>query len=94
MESFECGWCMPASARMPMCCWSAAAPAVRLRSVGWPAAVRQGFLSTDLCLLLRVDSDEAAGMMLGDVGRLYLWINRDDLAARRFDRATLEFQAH
>ncbi len=29
-----------------MCCWSAAAPAVRLRSVGWPAAVRQGSLST------------------------------------------------
>ncbi|MDQ3090683.1 MAG: YwqG family protein [Actinomycetota bacterium] len=48
----------------------------------------------DLCLLLQVDSDEAAGMMLGDVGRLYLWIHRDDLAARRFDRATLEFQAH
>ena len=33
-------------------------------------------------------------MMLGDVGRLYLWIHREDLAARRFDRATLEFQAH
>lgn len=48
----------------------------------------------DLCLLFQVDSDEPAGMMWGDVGRLYIWIGRDDLTARRFDRTTPEPQAH
>lgn len=38
-------------------------------------------------LLLQIDSDDQAGMMWGDAGRLYFWMQRDDLADRRFDRA-------
>jgi uncharacterized protein YwqG len=36
-------------------------------------------------LLLQVGSEEAAGMMWGDLGSLYYWIRHDDLAAGRFD---------
>ena len=45
-------------------------------------------------LLLQVDSDEAVGMMWGDVGRLYYLINAEDLADRRFDRCRLHFQCY
>lgn len=38
-------------------------------------------------LLLQIDSDEAGpGWMWGDTGRIYFWIRREDLRARRFDR--------
>ena len=43
-------------------------------------------------LLLQIDSDDAAGMMWGDVGRIYYWMHTEDLAARRFDRAWLVLQ--
>lgn len=43
-------------------------------------------------LLLQVDSDENAGMMWGDVGRLYFLIRKEDLAARAFDKTWLVFQ--
>ena len=36
-------------------------------------------------LLLQVDTDEEAGMMWGDCGRLYFWIRADDLRRRNFD---------
>ena len=36
-------------------------------------------------LLLQVGSEEAAGMMWGDLGSLYYWIRHDDLAAGRFE---------
>lgn len=45
-------------------------------------------------LLLQIDSDDDAGMMWGDLGRLYYWIRRDDLLARRFDRSWCVFQCH
>ncbi len=51
----------------------------------WPGA-------TDWTLLLQVDSDEAAGMMWGDAGRLYFLIRREDLAARAFEKAWLILQ--
>lgn len=38
-------------------------------------------------LLLQVGSEEAAGMMWGDLGNLYYWIRHEDLAADRFDRS-------
>jgi uncharacterized protein YwqG len=39
-------------------------------------------------LLLQLDSHEdEAGMMWGDMGRLYFWINRADLARRDFSQA-------
>lgn len=45
-------------------------------------------------LLLQVDSDDAAGMMWGDLGRLYYWLRPDDLAARRFGRTVVDDQSH
>ena len=43
-------------------------------------------------LLLQVDTDDEAGWMWGDVGTLYYWIRRPDLAAGRFDRIWMIFQ--
>lgn len=44
-------------------------------------------------LLLQIDSDhEGPGWMWGDVGRLYFWLRKQDLAARRFDNAWLVLQ--
>ena len=48
--------------------------------------------STDWRLLLQIDSDNAAGMMWGDVGRIYYWIRRNALATRDFDQTWLVFQ--
>jgi len=39
----------------------------------------------DWQLLLQVDSDDNAGMMWGDSGRIYYWIRRDDLRAKNFE---------
>lgn len=47
----------------------------------------------ELCLLLQTDSNYAAGMQWGDVGRLYFWIEFDDLEARRYDRTRVEMQS-
>lgn len=43
-------------------------------------------------LLLQVDSNEEIGMMWGDLGRLYLWITDEDLAARNFENSWLILQ--
>lgn len=43
-------------------------------------------------LLLQVDSNEDIGMMWGDMGRLYLWITEEDLAARKFENCWLILQ--
>ncbi len=43
-------------------------------------------------LLLQIDSDDELGMMWGDVGRLYLWIDKNDLKERRFEKAWLILQ--
>lgn len=41
----------------------------------------------DWLLLLQIGSeDEKTGMMWGDVGRIYFWIRKQDLAARHFDK--------
>ncbi|EFB1501318.1 DUF1963 domain-containing protein [Escherichia albertii] len=46
--------------------------------------------ATEWLLLAQIDSDENGdGWMWGDCGRLYLWIKRSDLIARRFERAQL-----
>jgi uncharacterized protein YwqG len=42
--------------------------------------------------LLHIDSDDDAGMMCGDVGTIYYWIRRQDLAQGAFDRAWLILQ--
>lgn len=48
----------------------------------------------ELTLLLQIDSDEDADMMWGDVGTLYFWIHKDDLAERRFDKVWLIMQCY
>lgn len=49
----------------------------------------------DWMLLLQIDSDEVNSTILwGDCGRLYVWIRRQDLAARRFDRAWAILQCY
>jgi hypothetical protein len=50
--------------------------------------------AVDWVLLAQFDSDDAAGMQWGDVGRLYYWIRRGDLAARRFDDVWVIAQSH
>ena len=54
------------------------------------AALRAG--AGEWRLLLQVDSEEAAGMMWGDAGRIYFWIRREDLLAQRFDQSWLVLQ--
>jgi uncharacterized protein YwqG len=44
-------------------------------------------------LLLQLDTDEEGpGWMWGDVGRIYFWIRKSDLAAHAFDRTWLVLQ--
>ncbi|MGC4001370.1 MAG: YwqG family protein [Anaeromyxobacter sp.] len=45
-------------------------------------------------LLWQLDSDDAAGFMWGDAGRLYVLIRTADLRAGRFDRAWLVLQCY
>jgi uncharacterized double-CXXCG motif protein len=62
--------------------------------LGWPDTIQNDM--AELCsrvvggkdwrILLQLDSEEGAGMMWGDAGRLYFWIRERDLIARRFDR--------
>ncbi len=46
----------------------------------------------DWCLLLQIDSDEKASMMWGDVGRIYYWIQRNDLAEKNFNNSWFDLQ--
>ena len=43
-------------------------------------------------LLFQCDSDDQAGWMWGDVGRLYFWITESDLISRRFDNVWMVLQ--
>jgi len=61
------------------------------RTLGHPDIIQNDPRVGDMRLLLQVDTDHAAGMDWGE-GRLYLWIEADDLAARAFDRVWLEYQ--
>ncbi|HVP71666.1 MAG TPA: YwqG family protein, partial [Gemmatimonadaceae bacterium] len=54
------------------------------------AALRPG--ARDWRLLFQLDSDEGAGLMWGDVGRLYFWMREQDLSDGRFDRAWMQLQ--
>ncbi len=45
-------------------------------------------------LLLQVDSNKDCNMMWGDVGRLYLWITDEDLAARNFESVWVVMQCY
>lgn len=51
----------------------------------------------DWVLLLQLDSDDATtgpGWMWGDLGMVYFWIHREDLARRAFDRVIAIEQCH
>ena len=64
------------------------------RVLGHPALIQTSDPRDDdaeLILLMQVDSDDATGMHWGDCGRLYVWITAGDLAARRFEHATMRF---
>jgi uncharacterized protein YwqG len=49
---------------------------------------------TNWILLLQLDSDDDAGMMWGDVGKLYFWIRKQDLKEKRFQNAWMILQCH
>lgn len=66
------------------------------RMLGHPALIQPPDprdADPELCLLMQIDSDDAAGWQWGDVGCIYVWIRRADLAAHRFDRALLNVQS-
>lgn len=46
----------------------------------------------DWCLLLQLDSDDSIGLMWGDVGMLYFWIHKNDLAQQRFSNVWMTLQ--
>jgi len=46
----------------------------------------------DWRLLLQLDTDDDAGMMWGDTGRLYFWIREQDARARDFSKAWMLLQ--
>lgn len=56
------------------------------------AALRE--TETDWVQLLAVDTDDAANMMWGDMGRGYFMIRKQDLAARDFDAVWLVSQCY
>jgi uncharacterized protein YwqG len=55
-------------------------------------AIRQR--PNDWMLLLQLDSDEDAGMMWGDCGRLYFWIRKSDLMKKDFSRVWMILQCY
>ena len=57
-----------------------------------PRAAQLRPRAADWRLLFQVDSQDEAGMMWGDVGRLYYWIRHDDLIAGHWDLSWLVLQ--
>lgn len=50
--------------------------------------------AADWRLLLQLDTDDAAGMMWGDTGRLYFWIREQDARAGEFSKAWAILQCY
>lgn len=48
--------------------------------------------ANDWLLLLQLDSDEMVDLMWGDVGSLYFWIRKQDLADHRFENVWMTLQ--
>lgn len=57
-------------------------------------AARYQQLKQDWLLLLQLDSDAMLDWSWGDSGRLYFWIHREDLAARRFEQVYMQLQCY
>ncbi len=62
------------------------------RTLGHPDAIQHLDLQPDHVLLLQVDSEEGLGMMWGDVGRLYWWMDREALLRRDFSHVKFDEQ--
>ncbi len=45
-------------------------------------------------MLLQLDSDDQTEMMWGDVGMLYFWIKKSDLASKNFDNCWMILQCY
>lgn len=56
----------------------------RHRLLGNHDAVQSGYVAGGYSLLLQIDSDDAAHMMWGDVGKLYFWIKPEQLRNKQF----------
>ena len=59
-----------------------------------PRATELGPASVDWRLLLQIDSDEEAGMMWGDSGRIYYWMHKNAMQERRWEQARLALQCY
>jgi uncharacterized protein YwqG len=62
------------------------------RMLGHPDPIQGINVFPEEVLLLQVDSEDDAGMMWGDVGRLYWWMQRDELARRDFSSVKFDEQ--
>ena len=64
------------------------------RMGGYPNQVQYSKLKTadDWQLLMQLDSEDEAGMMWGDVGKLYFTILERDLKSQRFDKTWMDWQ--
>ncbi len=62
------------------------------RMLGHPDPIQLFDLLPDQALLLQVDSEDDAGMMWGDLGRLYWWMTKDELARRDFSNVQFDEQ--
>ena len=56
------------------------------------ACLRPG--AADWRLILQLDTDERAGWMWGDGGKIYVWMREQDVRARRFDRCWTILQCY
>jgi Domain of unknown function (DUF1963) len=90
------GWPTPIQGDMQMECAIVTSGYSAGTSDSWKAARAAGADkgAEDWLLLLQIGTDEKAGMMWGDSGQLYVWIRREDLRARRFDKARLKLQCY
>lgn len=90
------GWPDPVQEAMPLECQLASNGIY----VGSPEGYRDPRVAdlragaADWLLLWQIDTDEDAGWMWGDLGTIYYWIRREDLATGRFDRVWMIFQCH
>jgi hypothetical protein len=88
------GWPEPVQNAMPLECQLASNGIYVGRPEGYrdPRVAELKAGAADWILLWQIDTDEEAGWMWGDVGTIYYWIRRQDLAAGRFDATWMIFQ--
>jgi uncharacterized protein YwqG len=65
----------------------------KAKSAGSAPSNRSGGI-TEWRLLLQLDTDNDAGMMWGDTGRLYFWVREQDARAGDFSRVWMILQCH